>query len=194
MSHSKEEKSPHLAWNRDSLQWEPSLVVSYWRESNLRTLSHLHTDSERITLWKKIKLVSTKECDISAWNTLFSLVVLVIYNCQWLPGSGGRRKQISNKDSFSHPSFKVFSLASNGEESVLSQSHCGESVSGKTKQDLEDALDDGDLRPYVFLQAATKARLEEKRTKHGCEFLSFIYLLNKYVLSIVQSAHIPGME
>lgn len=77
---------------------------------------------------------------------------------------------------------------------MQSQSHCGESVSGETKQDLEEALDDGVLQQHVFLQAATKARLEEKRTKHGCEFLSFIYLFNKYVLSLVQRAHIPVME
>lgn len=101
---------------------------------------------------------------------------------------------MSNKDSFSHPSSNVFSLASNWQESMRSQSHCGELVSGKTKQDLEEALDDGDLRPYVSLQAATKARLEEKRTKHGCEFLSFICLFDKYVLSVAQRAHIPVME
>lgn len=67
---------------------------------------------------------------------------------------------MSNKDSFSHPSFNVFSLASNWEESMQSQSHCGESVSGETKQDLEEAFDDGVLQQYVFLQAATKVRLE----------------------------------
>lgn len=59
---------------------------------------------------------------------------------------------------------------------------------------LEEAHNYGDLRQYVFLQAVTKTRLEYKWTKHGCELLSFIYLFNKYVLSIGQSAHIPMMS